>query len=348
MTVSVLVTGGAGFIGSHSCKALARAGFLPVSLDNLRTGHRDAVKWGPLEVADIRDRSAVEEVMRRHHIRVVMHFAAAAYVGESVEKPLFYYDNNVSGTISLLSAMQNCGVNRIVFSSSCATYGIPESQPIREDTPQRPITPYGRSKLWCEEIIRDAARASGLGYAMLRYFNACGADPEGSLRERHDPETHLIPLALMSALGDGPRLKLFGTDYDTPDGSCIRDYVHVSDLAEAHVRALRYILAGQENLAVNLGTGRGLSNLEILRAVEQVTGLAPRWDPAPRRPGDPPELVADTHLARTTLGFRPRLSDLDTILRHAAPTFGLPLREAAHRETAATDRTGEVGHDIVA
>jgi len=340
---AILVTGGAGFIGSHACKALAAAGFHPVALDNLRTGHRDAVKWGPLEVADIRDRRSLREVLRRHRIRLVMHFAAAAYVGESMQKPGFYYDNNVCGTVALLAAMQDCGVGEIVFSSSCATYGIPERQPIREDAPQVPINPYGRSKLICEQIIRDSAAATGLRYAMLRYFNACGADPEGDLRERHDPETHLIPLALMSAAGSGPRLQVFGTDYDTPDGTCVRDYIHVSDLAAAHVAAVRWLLDGRPDLSVNLGTGHGHSILDIIAAIHRLSGRSPRWQAAARRAGDPPVLVADPSLARSKLGFRPQHSTLESILRHAAPGFGLRgLGEAVEPEPT----TGEPGTGV--
>ncbi|MCG7626215.1 UDP-glucose 4-epimerase GalE [Epibacterium sp. MM17-32] len=324
---AILVTGGAGFIGSHACKALAAAGYLPVALDNLRTGHRRAVKWGPLEVADIRDRRALRDVLRRYRVRLVMHFAAAAYVGESMQKPGFYYDNNVCGTVALLAAMQDCGVGQIVFSSSCATYGIPTRQPIREDQPQAPINPYGRSKLICEQIIRDTAAATGLRFAMLRYFNACGADPEGELHERHDPETHLIPLALMAAAGTGPGLKVFGTDYDTPDGTCVRDYIHVSDLADAHVAAMRWLLEGRQDLTVNLGTGHGHSILDILSAIERLSGRKPRWQAAPRRAGDPPVLVADPGLARARLGFVAQHSTLPTILRDAAASFGLEVRD---------------------
>ncbi|MCG7623466.1 UDP-glucose 4-epimerase GalE [Epibacterium sp. Ofav1-8] len=324
---AILVTGGAGFIGSHACKALAAAGYLPVAQDNLRTGHRRAVKWGPLEVADIRDRRALRDVLRRYRVRLVMHFAAAAYVGESMQKPGFYYDNNVCGTVALLAAMQDCGVGQIVFSSSCATYGIPTRQPIREDQPQAPINPYGRSKLICEQIIRDTAAATGLRFAMLRYFNACGADPEGELHERHDPETHLIPLALMAAAGTGPGLKVFGTDYDTPDGTCVRDYIHVSDLADAHVAATRWLLEGRQDLTVNLGTGHGHSILDILSAIERLSRRKPRWQAAPRRAGDPPVLVADPGLARARLGFVAQRSTLPTILRDAAASFGLEVRD---------------------
>lgn len=322
---AIIVTGGAGFIGSHACKALAQAGYRPVAVDNLRTGHRDAVKWGPFEFADIRDSATLAQIMQRHQAKMVMHFAAAAYVGESVERPGFYYDNNVGGTISLLKAMRLAQVRQIVFSSSCATYGVPEELPIRELTPQQPINPYGHSKLMCEQMIRDSAATGQLHFAILRYFNACGADPAGELAERHDPETHLIPLAMLAAAGLRPPLKVFGTNYDTPDGTCIRDYVHVSDLARAHVMALDWLASGREDLIVNLGHGTGHSITEILNAIENVTGIRPPSQPAPRRAGDPPILVADTTLARNTLGFRPELSELATILRHAAPQFGLEV-----------------------
>ncbi len=326
---AIIVTGGAGFIGSHACKALAAGGYLPVAVDNLRTGHRDAVKWGPFERADIRETTKLSEIIQRHQAKVVMHFAAAAYVGESVSDPHLYYENNVGGTMSLLAAMRLTGVRQIIFSSSCATYGSPNMLPINEQTPQVPINPYGRTKLICEQMIRDTAATGQLHFAMLRYFNACGADPEGELRERHDPETHLIPLALQAAAGLRGPLQVFGTDYDTADGTCVRDYIHVTDLARAHVMALDWLLSGREDLVANLGSGFGFSILDILNAIEDVTGIRTPWVPATRRAGDPPELVADVALARNTLGFRPELSDLKTILRHAAPTFGLEVRNAA-------------------
>ncbi|MQQ09337.1 UDP-glucose 4-epimerase GalE [Epibacterium sp. SM1979] len=325
----IIVTGGAGFIGSHTCKALARAGFVPVTIDNLCTGHRDAVRWGPFELCDLRETAKLAEIIQRHQAKVVIHFAAAAYVGESVERPGYYYENNVGGTMSLLAAMRLTGLRQIIFSSSCATYGIPEQLPIQEQTPQAPINPYGRTKLICEQMIRDTAATGQLHFAMLRYFNACGADPGGELSERHTPETHLIPLALLAAAGLRPALKVFGTDYDTPDGTCIRDYIHVADLARAHVMALEWLLSGREDLIANLGTGTGLSILEILDGIEAVTGVRPPWMPAERRAGDPPELVADVSLARNSLGFRPEHSDLHTILRHAAPSFGLEVKHAS-------------------
>ncbi|KIC15194.1 UDP-glucose 4-epimerase GalE [Leisingera sp. ANG-Vp] len=323
---AVLVTGGAGFIGSHACLQLAEAGYQPVVLDNLRTGNRDAVKWGPFEQLDVRAPEAVAAVIRKHRCIAVMHFAAAAYVGESVAEPGLYYDLNCGGMISLLKAMQETGVSTLVFSSSCATYGVPDRLPITETSCQSPVNPYGRSKLMCEQMIRDQAAAAGLQFAMLRYFNACGADPEGRLFERHEPETHLIPLVLMAAAGIAPPLQVFGTDYNTPDGTCIRDYIHVSDLARAHVLALRRLIDGSDGFAVNLGTGTGHSIRQIIQAAETVTGRQVPWKARARRPGDPPELVADTALAARLLGFRPRHSALPDIIRHAAPGFGLEVR----------------------
>ncbi len=323
---TVIVTGGAGFIGSHACLELSMAGYLPVTVDNLRTGHADAVKWGPLEQVDVRDTEALVSVIDRHEATAVMHFAAAAYVGESVQKPGFYYNQNVGGMISVLAAMERTGLRKLVFSSSCATYGQPDRSPIREDTPQQPINPYGRTKLICEQMIRDNAAAWGLRFALLRYFNASGADPLGRLAERHDPETHIIPLALQAASGQRGALKVFGTDYATPDGTCIRDYVHVSDLARAHRLAMAHLVDGQDSVALNLGTGRGHSIFEIIAAIEDVTGVATPWEPAERRPGDPAELVADTAEAERVLGFKARYRDLVDILGHAAPTFGLKVR----------------------
>lgn len=323
----VLVTGGAGFIGSHACKALAEAGAQPVAFDNLSTGHADAVRWGPLVRGDVRDRDAVLAALRQHRIGTVMHFAASAYVGESVRHPGLYYDNNVGGMTALLDAARLAGVGEIVFSSSCATYGVPDLLPVHETTPQRPINPYGRTKLICEQMLQDFGTAHGIRHVALRYFNAAGADPAGQIGERHDPETHLLPLALRAAAGGEP-LQVFGDDYDTPDGTCIRDYVHVSDLARAHVLALLYLASGQRSVAVNLGSGRGQSVLDICAAIERVTGRRVPLSFAPRRAGDPPVLTADPSLAARLLGFRTELSDIDTIIAHAAPWFGLADRQA--------------------
>lgn len=317
----MLVTGGAGYIGSHCCKALAKDGVTPIAFDNLSRGHAEAVRWGPLVVGDIRDNALLQEVLVREEIGAVIHFAALAYVGESVEAPELYYDNNVGGMVSVLKAMKDAGVGTIVFSSSCATYGEPDQVPITEDTPQSPINPYGRTKLICEWMLEDASRAQGLGYVALRYFNAAGADPEGELGEHHDPETHLVPLALQAALGSGPPLNVFGTDYETADGTCVRDYIHVDDLARAHVLALKALSNGKECLKVNLGTGKGTSIREVLQSVARVTGRDVPAKYVGRRPGDPPQLVAEVSQARTMLGFETKWNDIDDIVKHAAPWF---------------------------
>jgi UDP-arabinose 4-epimerase len=326
---TVLVTGGAGFIGAHACKALRAAGMVPVTYDNLSTGHRDAVAFGPFVQGDVRDRAALTQAITANGVTAVLHFAASAYVGESVQDPARYYDNNVGGMIALLAACRAADVARVVFSSSCATYGVPDALPIVEATPQRPINPYGRTKLICEDMLRDHAAAYGLRFAALRYFNAAGADPDGQIGERHDPETHVIPLALRAAAGTWPALGIFGTDYDTPDGTCIRDYIHVTDLARAHVLALRHLMAGGDSVAVNLGSGVGISVQDIVAAIARVTGRAVPLRHAPRRIGDPPMLTADPALALRLFGFRTERSDIDTIIRDAAPHFGCGS-EAAH------------------
>jgi UDP-arabinose 4-epimerase len=313
----VLVTGGAGYIGSHACKALALAGHRPVAFDNLICGHRHAVRWGPLEVGDVRDRARVEKVLRKYRPDAVMHFAGFAYVGESVADPGKYYENNVAGTLALLAAMRACGVARIVFSSSCATYGVPERQPITEAAAQRPINPYGVSKLMVERILLDYDSAYDTRSVILRYFNACGADPEGEIGEEHEPETHLVPRGLMAAAGAIPALEVFGTDYDTPDGTCIRDFVHVSDLASGHVQALAHLLDGGASLALNLGTGRGASVREVIAAVERVSGRRVVVKESVRRPGDPAVLLADASRARAVLGFVPVFEDIDSIVSTA-------------------------------
>jgi UDP-arabinose 4-epimerase len=316
---TVLVTGGAGFIGSHTCKALAAHGFLPVAFDDLSRGHADFVRWGPLVKGDILNSGALNEVFGRYQPSAVIHFAALAYVGESMSRPLAYYRINVAGLVNVLEAMLRYRTRTIVFSSSCATYGIPDGLPIVENAPQRPINPYGRSKLAGEQILADAHSAHGLRIAMLRYFNAAGADPERELVERHNPETHLIPLAIDAATGHGPPLQIFGTDYATADGTCERDFVHVSDLAAAHVEALRHLNEGKGNssLILNLGTGRASSIRSVISAVERVTGRAVPIIHAARRPGDPAVLLADASRARDIIGFKPQLSDLDTVVATA-------------------------------
>lgn len=324
----VLVTGGAGYIGSHFCKALAKAGSLPVTFDNLSRGHADAVKWGPLVVGDLRDTNGlVARTLEEHRIEAVVHFAALAYVGESVHEPQLYYDNNLDGMMGLLGAMHTVGLRQIVFSSSCATYGTPARLPISEDDPQTPINPYGRSKLACEWMLRDADVAWGLKHVALRYFNAAGADPEGEASERHDPETHLLPIALAAASGQGPSLGVFGTDYPTADGTCVRDYIHVSDLARAHLLALEYLARGSESIALNLGTGQGASVREVVDSIERVTGRPVPLIEGPRRAGDPPALFADPRRAKEVLGFETEFG-LDRIVADAAPWFG-HVRQAA-------------------
>jgi UDP-arabinose 4-epimerase len=325
----ILVTGGAGYIGSHTCKKLASMGYAPVVFDNLSTGHADNVRWGPLWTGDIRDRAALDACIGEHQPEAVIHFAASAYVGESMVDPDLYYRNNVGGMISLLSAVRDAGDLPVVFSSSCATYGVPDALPISEQTPQQPINPYGYTKLIGERMLADHAHAYGLRYVALRYFNAAGADPEGELVERHDPETHLIPRALMAAAGQIPALEIFGDDYDTPDGTCLRDYIHVADLAEAHALALRRLETGGASLCANVGTGRPTSIREILEAIEVVTGRAVPHAFRPRRDGDPAELSADPTLAREVLGFVAKRSDLARIIADAAPGFGLGLERAA-------------------
>jgi UDP-arabinose 4-epimerase len=314
---NILVTGGAGYIGSHTCKALAASGYRVVTLDNLARGHRSAVRWGPLVEVDLADRAGVSAVLREFDIAAVIHFAALAYVGESMSEPGRYFQNNVSQTLNLLDAMRDAEVGRIVFSSTCATYGVPDEMPIHEEHLQRPVNPYGESKLFVERALHWHGVAHALSWMALRYFNAAGADPDGEIGERHDPETHLIPLAIETALGRRDALQVMGTDYPTPDGTAIRDYVHVSDLANAHVRALRHLEAGGASGALNLGTGSGHSVRDVVAMVEHVSGRRVTTLDAPRRAGDPPVLVAAPGCARELLGWQPRCSDLETIVRTA-------------------------------
>ncbi len=315
--IAVLVTGGAGYVGSHACKALARAGYRPVTYDNLSTGHESFVRWGPLVKGDIRDHAALRDAILRHEVTSVLHFAACAYVGESVINPQKYYDNNVNGTLSLLRAMLDTDTMAIVFSSSCAIYGEPEQTPITESSAKQPVNPYGASKLMIERVLMDYTRAYGLQAVALRYFNAAGADPDAEVGELRDPETHLIPRAMMSIRGHLDDFAVFGSDYPTPDGTAIRDYIHVSDLADAHVAALRRLQDGKASGAYNLGTGKGYSVRQVLETISRETGEALRTPVGPRREGDPAELVADASLGRSELGWHPQLSDLETIIRTA-------------------------------
>jgi UDP-arabinose 4-epimerase len=317
MKRTILVTGGAGYVGSMACKLIAKAGDQPVVFDNLARGHRWAVKWGPLEEGDLADRARLAEVLRKHKPEAVMHFAAFAYVGESVEQPALYYRNNVVGSLNLLEAMRDCGVGRLIFSSSCATYGEPRQLPIDEGHPQQPVSPYGAGKLAAEEMLHGFDRAHGLRFVSLRYFNAAAADPEGEIGEDHQPETHLIPLALHAASGRQPQLRIFGRDYPTPDGTCVRDYIHVHDLAEAHLLALKRLEQGGESDAYNLGNGQGFSVQQVVAAVEKTTGRRVPIADAPRRAGDPPMLISDSAKAIRELGWKPRYGALEVQIEHA-------------------------------
>ena len=289
--VCVLITGGAGYIGSHSAKALARAGFYPVVVDDLRTGHRSAVRWGPLVETDLADKVALGRVFETYPIAAVIHFAGSAYVGESMNAPKLYFQNNVVGTLNLLDTMLEHAVTRIVFSSSCATYGRPVVIPITEEHPQQPVNPYGESKLMVEKVLHWYAHAYGLRYVILRYFNAAGADPDLELGEMHEPEPHLIPRVIAASLGALTAVDVYGTDYDTVDGTAVRDYIHVTDLAEAHVAAMGYLESGGAAMALNLGTGTGHSVRQVISAVEQASGRKvpfhqPRFDPESARQAD--------------------------------------------------------------
>jgi len=313
----ILLTGGAGYIGSHTAKRLSQSGFEPVTLDDLSTGHRWAVKWGPFVQGDIGDQKLIREVVSEYRIQAVLHFAAHAHVGESIVQPRKYFHNNVVQTLKMLDALVDCSVKHVIFSSSCATYGDPERVPIAESHPQKPVNPYGESKLMVERILHWYDRAYGMKAACLRYFNAAGADPDGEIGELHTPETHLIPLVMHAAAGAIDAVSIFGTDYPTPDGTAIRDYLHVYDLADAHVRALEYLLNGTASIELNLGTGQGHSVLDVIRAVEQVSGRSVPARRTERRAGDPPELVADPSRARKVLDWRPRFMDLRELIQTA-------------------------------
>ncbi len=314
--MSILVTGGAGYIGSHTCKALAQAGFTPIVLDNFSTGHRWAVRWGDLITGDLADQELLVNVLKKYDVQAVVHFAASIEAGESMRRPEKYFRNNLVNTLNLLEAMVQTRVQTLVFSSTCAIYGNPQWLPLTENHPQMPVNPYGETKRAMEQALHWFSQAYGLQYAALRYFNAAGADLDGELGECHDPETHLIPRVLFSLLG-GERVQIFGTDYDTPDGTAVRDFIHVTDLAYAHVQALHRVQKTSKNLAVNLGTGRGYSVREVIASVERVTGQPVPLTTAPRRLGDAPMLVADVTFAQQVLDWHPQHSDLDTIIQTA-------------------------------
>lgn len=312
----ILITGGAGYVGAHAAKALSTNGYTPLVLDNLVYGHREFVRWGELLVGDLADAALLKELFKTYPIKAVMHFAGFAYVGESVVDPAKYYRNNVVNTLNLLEAMRGAEVDKVIISSTCATYGVPLSIPITEDHPQLPINPYGRTKLMVEHMLQDFCAAYGMRHVVLRYFNAAGADPDGEIGEWHVPETHLIPLAIDAACGKSP-LRVFGVDYNTPDGTCIRDYIHVSDLATAHVLALEYLMVGGKSIALNLGNSHGFSVREVIKTIEQVTGLTVPVEEAHRRHGDPPILVGSSVRARQLLGWQPHYSTLESIISTA-------------------------------
>ncbi|MEC4802881.1 MAG: UDP-glucose 4-epimerase GalE [Jaaginema sp. PMC 1079.18] len=317
---TVLVTGGAGYIGSHAVLALQKAGYNVIVLDNLVYGHREIAEdilKVKLIVGDTSDRALLDDLFANHDITAVMHFAAYAYVGESVKTPEKYYRNNVLGTLTLLEAMLAAGIKTFVFSSTCATYGVPENVPITEEESQKPINPYGKTKLMVEDILEDFDTAYDFRSVRFRYFNAAGADPSGNLGEDHNPETHLIPLVLLTALGKRDSISIFGTDYPTPDGTCVRDYIHVSDLADAHVLGLEYLLNGGKTAAFNLGNGNGFSVKEIIEASRTVTGKEIKAIECDRRPGDPPMLVGSAKKAKETLGWNPQFADINKIIAHA-------------------------------
>jgi len=317
---TILVTGGAGYIGSHTVLALQKAGYSVVILDNLVYGHQDLVEkvlQVELVKGDVGDRALLDQIFAKYNIQAVIHFAAYAYVGESVSHPGKYYRNNLVNTLTLLEAMLQAGVKNIVFSSTCATYGVPQQIPIPENHPQNPINPYGATKLMVERLLSDFDQAYGLRSVRFRYFNAAGADPQGRLGEDHDPETHLIPLIFLTALGRREHISIFGTDYDTPDGTCIRDYIHVSDLAQAHVQGLDYLLKGGKTEIFNLGNGSGFSVQEVIDAAKTVTGRPIKVVQENRRPGDPPVLVGSADKAREVLAWKPAYSKLEVILEHA-------------------------------
>jgi UDP-glucose 4-epimerase len=315
--MAILVCGGAGYIGSHINKQLYKEGYETIVFDNLVYGHREAVKWGHFIQGDLKNINDIEKVFQIYRIDAVFHFAAYAYVGESVQEPEKYYYNNVANTLNLLHVMKKYHCNKIIFSSTCATYGEPKEVPITENMPQNPINPYGTTKLMVEHIFKDYHKAYGLQFAVLRYFNAAGADPDCEIGESHNPETHIIPLVLDAASGKREDIKVFGTDYETSDGSCIRDYIHVYDLATAHLLALHYLEAEKGSDFFNLGNAKGTSVLEVVEAVRKVTGKDFKVELTDRRPGDPAKLVGSSEKAQRALGWKPIYGDIDTIVEHA-------------------------------
>lgn len=314
----VIVVGGAGYIGSHVCKMIADCGGRPITFDNLSCGHAHAVKWGPMETVDVRDRAALDAAFSKWpDIKTVVHLASSIEVGIGEKQPAEFYENNVIGAFNLLGAMRKAGSDNLIFSSTCATYGERETMPICESDPQLPFSVYGKTKLAIEHMIQSYHKAYGLNYVTLRYFNASGADSSGEIGEEHEPETHLIPIALMAAAGKRGPLTLFGTDYDTPDGTCVRDYIHVNDIARAHLMAMDKFKVGLSQAEINIGTGQGFSNLEILQMIETVTGLKVPYTEGPRREGDLTQLYADSANAKAVLGFTPTHSGLENIISSA-------------------------------
>ncbi len=314
---TVFILGGAGYIGSHTAKQMHLAGYTPVVIDNLVYGHKDFVKWGPLHQCSLGDTQSMTTLFEKYKPLGVVHLAAFTYVGESVTKPGMYYENNVCETLRLLEVMQKVGCKHFIFSSTCATYGIPETIPITEEEKQQPINPYGWSKLMAEQMIKDFGIAHGMTSVILRYFNAAGADLKGEVGENHNPESHLIPLVIDVALGRRESISVFGTDYDTPDGTCIRDYIHVDDLSRAHVLSLKHLLAGKSSTELNLGNGKGYSVKEVLSVVEKVSGKSIKVDYAPRRNGDSPILVGSSRKAKSVLGWEPQIAELEAIVQSA-------------------------------
>jgi UDP-glucose-4-epimerase GalE len=340
---NILITGGAGYIGSHTAKALAQSGFVPVVLDNLSFGNRWAVKWGPFVQGDIADEELLRRTIKKHHISGVLHFAASAYVGESMLNPRKYFHNNVTKSLCLLNAMMDCGVDQLVFSSTCAVYGIPEKKIVDEDHPQSPVNPYGETKLFVERACHWYEQAHQLRSVCLRYFNAAGADMDGELGESHDPETHLIPLAIEAALDNTRKLKVHGSDFPTPDGTAVRDFIHVADLAAAHVSALQHLANGGESARLNLGTGTGTSVREVIRLVKSIAGRRVQTVEAPARPGDPPYLVACADRAKELLGWQPEYNIEETIASawewHSSRVPS--LADASERKSSCIRLTGQ-------